>query len=162
VPLFPVRPAGPEDGDEIREIAMLYWEETEVDCFSRTYDLLKAPALLAMSGENVAGVLSYVLEEAEDRLNIVMLNVHPQHHGRRAARSLLAAAEEVAHAHGLSRLVVATSNDDLPALYLYQRCGFVMTEVVPGAILERHGHEEAGFAGIPVRDEVHLERVVSG
>jgi hypothetical protein len=53
--------------------------------------------------------------------------------------------------------VVATSNDDLPALYVYQREGFVITEVAAGAILAHHGREELGFASIPVRDEIRLE-----
>ncbi len=160
LPPLAVRPAGAGDREAIRQVALRYWEETEVDCFGRTYDLLSAPALLAMADDEVAGVLSYVMETDEDRLNVVMLNVHAKYHGRHAARSLLVAAEEIARTHDVSRLVVATSNDDLPALYLYQRCGFVLTEIVPCAILRHHGHVEAGFAGIPVRDEIHLERTV--
>lgn len=156
LPPLPVRAAQPGDYPVIREMALMYWGETEVKCFDRHYDVLALPALLAFSDEQVAGVLSYALEE--DRLNIVMLNVHPEYQGRRTARSLLAMAEAEARAHGLSRLVVATSNDDLPALYLYQRWGFVITEVKPGAILAHHGREEPGFAHIPVRDEIRLER----
>jgi len=135
---------------------MMYWGETEVECFDRTYDVLALPAFLAFCGDEVAGMLSYALEE--DRINIVMLNVHPEYQGRHTARSLLAMVEEEARARGVSRLVVTTSNDDLPALYVYQRWGFVIHEVKPGAILEHHGHEEAGFATIPVRDEIRLER----
>jgi len=155
-PPLPVRDAAPADYDAIREIALMYWGETEQVCFDRQYDVLALPALLACSGENVAGVLSYALEA--DRMNLVMLNVHPEYQGRRTARSLLAAAEGRARAHGCARLVVATSNDDLPALYLYQRWGFVITELRPGAILAHHGREVPGFASIPVRDEVRLER----
>jgi len=156
LPPLPVRAAQPGDYPAIKGVAMMYWGETEVQCFDRTYDVLALPALLVLSDDQVAGVLSYAREE--DRLNIVMLNVHPEYQGRRTARSLLAKAEEEARACGLSRLTVATSNDDLPALYLYQRWGFVITEVKPGAILAHHGREEPGFAGIPVRDEVRLER----
>ena len=78
-----------------------------------------------------------------------------------APRSLLAMTEAETRAHGLSRLVMVTSNDDLPALYLYQRWGFMITEVKPGAILAHHGREEPGFAHIPVRDEIRLERRLS-
>ena len=127
-----------------------------MECFGRTYDALGLPALIAAHDDRVAGVLCYALEE--DRLNIVMLNVHPQYQGRHIARALLSAAEMEARAHGLPRLVVATSNDDLPALYLYQRWGFCIAAVKPGAILAHHGREEAGFAGIPVRDEIQLDK----
>nr|MBC7245110.1 GNAT family N-acetyltransferase [Chloroflexota bacterium] len=156
LPPLPVRAAQPEDCATIKEMALMYWGETEVACFDRTYDILTLPALLACDDGKVAGMLSYALEE--DRLVIVMLNVHPEYQGKRTARSLLAVAEREARARGLSRLVVATSNDDLPALYLYQRWGFVISEVKPGAILAHHGREERGFANIPVRDEIRLER----
>jgi GNAT superfamily N-acetyltransferase len=153
---LPVRAAQPADYPIIQEIAMMYWGETEVESFDRTYNVLMLPALLAHSDGQVAGVLSYALEE--DRLNVVILNVHPEFQGRRTARSLLAMAEEEARARGLDRVVVATSNDDLPALYMYQRWGFAITEIKPGAILAHHGREESGFACIPVRDEIRLEK----
>lgn len=156
LPPLPVRSAQQEDYDAIKEMALMYWGETEVVCFDRTYDVLVLPAWIAHDDDKIAGMLSYALEE--DRLVIVMLNVHPEYQGKRTARSLLAVAEREARARGLSRLVVATSNDDLPALYLYQRWGFVISEVKPGAILAHHGHEERGFASIPVRDEIRLER----
>jgi hypothetical protein len=49
------------------------------------------------------------------------------------------------------------SNYDLPALALYQRNGFRITEVAPGNVAQHHGGELPGFAGIPVRDEIRLE-----
>jgi len=156
LPRVPVRAAGPGDRASIRDTAMMYWEETEVECFGRTYDVLALPALVAAHDGQVTGVLCYAVEQ--DRLNIVMLNVHPEYQGRHVARALLSMAEKEARAHGLLCLVVATSNDDLPALYLYQRWGFVIAAVKPGVILAHHGREEAGFAGIPVRDEIQLEK----
>ena len=152
---LPVRAAGPSDSDAIARMAKMYWNELEVECFDSTYDVAALPAFLAYRGDDVAGVLSYAVER--DCLTIVMLNVHPEFQGRRTARSLLAAAEAEAHKQGLARLAVATSNDDLPALYVYQRWGFVISEVKAGAILAHHGREELGFAAIPVRDEIRLE-----
>lgn len=159
-PRLPVRAAEPGDSVAIQEMALMYWGETEVECFDRTYDVTALPAWLAHNDGELAGMLSYAIQA--ERLVIVMLNVHPQHQGRRTARSLLAMAEHEARDRGLSRLVVATSNDDLPALYLYQRWGFVITGIQVGAILAHHGHEESGFAGIPVRDELRLEKRVAG
>lgn len=153
---LPVRSAVPEDYVAIRRMALAYWGETQVLCFDRSYDVLHLPALVACDGKRTVGMLSYACEEHE--LNLVMLNVHPEYQGRHAARSLLDGAETLARARGVSRLIVATSNDDLPALYLYQRCGFVITEIKVGAILAHHGHAERGFAGIAVRDEMRLER----
>ena len=158
-PPLPVRAAEPGDYAAIKEMALMYWGETEVECFGRTYDVTALPAWLACSDGELAGVLSYAIET--DVLTVVMLNVHPQHQGRRTARSLLAMAEHEARDRGLSRLAVATTNDDLPALYLYQRWGFVITGIQVGALVAHHGHEESGFAGIPVRDELRLEKRIT-
>jgi len=60
-------------------------------------------------------------------------------------------------------MLLSTTNDNLPALYFYQRQGFRISEVLPGeirrALREILGVEEPdGFGGIPVRDEVRLEK----
>ena len=156
LPPLPVRRAQASDYPIIKELALTYWGETEIDCFDRTYDVLTLPAMLALSDDAVAGVLLFALEQ--DRVNIVMLNVRPEYQGRRTARSLLAVVEGHAREERLSKLAVATTNDDLPALYLYQRWGFVICEVKPGVVLTHHGREELGFASIPVRDEIRLEK----
>jgi ribosomal protein S18 acetylase RimI-like enzyme len=90
-------------------------------------------------------------------VNLVMLGVLPQWQGQGAARALVAAVVDVARAEGASRVIVATTNDDLPALYLYQKMGFTITQVRTGRLLEHHGTAERGFAGIPVRDEIQME-----
>jgi hypothetical protein len=71
---------------------------------------------------------------------------------------LLAEAELLARRLKLSRLVVATTNDNLPALYFYQRRGYRLTHVIPEAVIAHLRQEQAGFAGIPVRDEIRLEK----
>jgi ribosomal protein S18 acetylase RimI-like enzyme len=149
-----VRDARPEDHERLEEIALHFWGETEVECFDRMYDILGLPALVAEIDDEVVGFLSYA--EEDERLNLVMLNVLPDYQGHGVGESLLRGAVEQAGGLGLSRLVVATSNDDLPALGFYQRAGFTIEEVLPGRILDHHGGEEQGFAGIPVRDEVRL------
>jgi ribosomal protein S18 acetylase RimI-like enzyme len=86
-----------------------------------------------------------------------MLCVLPRWQGRGAARNLIAAIVNLTRAENASRVIVSTSNDDLPALGLYQRLGFTITGILVGKILEHHGGVEHGFAGIPVRDEIQLE-----
>ena len=142
----------------LEELALRFWGETKVDNFGRAYDVLKLPAFVAQAGEEVAGFHSHSVED--DRMNLVMLNVVPEHQGRGLAKALLGAAVAEAQKLGLNNLVVATSNDDLPALDFHQRAGFVIAEVVPGLLVEHQGRVKEGFAGIPVRDEIRLELLV--
>jgi ribosomal protein S18 acetylase RimI-like enzyme len=150
-----VRAASATDYTRLQELAQHFWGETDVECFDRHYDVLKLPAFVGLSDGEVAGLLSYAIEE--DRMVVVMLAVAPLCQGRDLGSRLLASAVREAEQGALSRVVVATSNDDLPALALYQRAGFAITEVITGRLVEHHGRVEEGFSGIPVRDEIRLD-----
>ena len=156
-PPLTIRPATPADRPHIAELADYFWGEVEVACFGHSYQVDVLPAFVACEGDEIVGTASYALEDEGDTVNLVMLNVLPQWQGWGAARGLIAAVAEIAHAEGASRLIVATTNDDLSALALYQRLGFTITGVLVGKVLEHHGGVEPGFAGIPVRDEIQME-----
>jgi hypothetical protein len=67
-------------------------------------------------------------------------------------------AESLASRLGLARLVAATMNDDLPALYFYQWRGSRLSALIPDSVVAHTRQVAAGFAGIPMRDEVRLEK----
>lgn len=156
-PPLAIRAALLGDYPRIEELALYFWDETVVDCFDRQYDVMACPAFLACEGDAVVGAAPFAEEVAWKALVLVMLNVLPAYQGRGAGRSLLDAVRDEARRRGLDRVLVATTNDDLPALALYQRYGFRITEIVTGRVAEEHGGDLPGFAGIPVRDEVRLE-----
>jgi ribosomal protein S18 acetylase RimI-like enzyme len=156
-PPLTIRPATPADRPRIAELANYFWGEVEVECFDHSYKVDALPAYVACDGDEIVGVASYAHEDEGNAVNLVMLNVLPRWQGRGAARELIAAVTEVAVAEGAARVIVATTNDDLPALGLYQRLGFTITEVLVGKLLGHHGEVEPGFAGIPVQDEIRLE-----
>jgi ribosomal protein S18 acetylase RimI-like enzyme len=151
-----IRPAGPADYCRIEELALYFWGETTVDCFGRQYDVLTCPAFLACNGDEVVGMLSFSFEEQWDAVMVVMLNILPDWQGQDGGRGLLTAMHEDAKKRTLGRLLVATSNDDLPALALYQRYGFRIVEVIPGLLARHHSGEFPGFSGILIRDEIRL------
>jgi len=153
-----IRRALPADRARIEELALYFWGETVVDCFDRQYDVGACPAFVACDGDEVVGLAGFAVEQALGALVLVMLNVLPGWQGRGGGRALLDAVCQEAQARGLARLLVVTTNDDLPALSLYQRYGFRLAEAVPGRVAADHAPDEpVGFAGIPVRDEIRLE-----
>ncbi|MDY6877433.1 MAG: GNAT family N-acetyltransferase [Chloroflexota bacterium] len=154
-PPLTIRPATSADRACIAELANYFWGEVVIRCFGHNYRVDVLPAFVACDGDEIVGVASYAREE--DSVNLVMLNVLPQWQGRGAARGLIMTVAESAHAEGASRLAAITTNDDLPALGLYQRLGFTITRVLVGELLEHHGGVELGFAGTPVRDEIQME-----
>jgi ribosomal protein S18 acetylase RimI-like enzyme len=155
-PALVIRRAVAEDSDRIGELSLYFWDETVVDCFDRQYDVGTCPAFVACDGDEIVGMASYAVEEEWGAVVLVVLNVLPGHQNRGGGRSLIDAVRGEAGRLGLRRILVVTSNDDLPALALYQRHGFRITEVIPGRIAQEHGGDMPGFAGIPVRDEIRL------
>lgn len=154
-PPLTIRPATPADRSRIGELAHYFWGEVEIECFGHTYQVDALPAYLACDVDEIVGLASYAREG--DAVNLVMLNVLLRWQGRGVGRELVMAVAGQARTEGLKRVIAATSNDDLLALGFYQRLGFTITEVLVGRLVEHHGKVELGFAGIPVRDEIHLE-----
>ena len=154
-PPLTIRPATPADRPRIGELAHYFWGEVEIECFGHTYQVDTLPAYLACDVDEIVGLASYAREG--DEVNLVMFNVLLRWQGRGVGRELVMAVADQARTEGVKRVVAATSNDDLLALEFYQRLGFTITEVLVGKLVEHHGKVELGFAGIPVRDEIHLE-----
>jgi GNAT superfamily N-acetyltransferase len=151
-----IRAANASDYPRIGVLSLHFWDETVMDCFDRQYDVLACPAFVACTEDEVAGVASYAIEEEWDAAVLVMLNVLPAYQGRGVGWALLKTLHDMVGKHDLERILVVTSNDDLPALSLYQRYGFHIAEILPGRVAQEHGGEHPGFSGIPVRDEIRL------
>ena len=150
-----VRAAVESDRDAVVALANLFWGELEVDAFGRTFDIERLPAYVAVADGRVVGAASYSLEDRD--IHLVAMQVLPEYQGRGAGRALVEAVLGEGHRVGAQQAILVTTNDNLPALGMYQRMGFVITEVIPGAVVGYHGGvEEVGFGGIPVRDEIRM------
>jgi GNAT superfamily N-acetyltransferase len=120
---------------------------------------LDHPALLAERGRALAGVLTYVIGQDDCEI----LTLHATERGRGVGTALVRAVERLAAGRGCRRLWVLTTNDNVDALRFYQRRGFRLAELHPGAVdrsRERLKPEipEVGDHGIPLRDELVLDK----
>jgi ribosomal protein S18 acetylase RimI-like enzyme len=122
---------------------------------------LDHPALLAMDGDVVAGVLTYIVDGPI--MEILTLHVEQQWAG--CGTSLLRAVERIAAEARCQRLFLITTNDNVDALRFYQRRGFRLAELRPRAV----DHSRAvlkpeipliGNYGIPLRDELVLDKPI--
>ena len=118
------------------------------------------PAVVAEADGERAGLATYALDGADCELvTIDALNI-----GGGIGGALVEAVADAARAAGATRLHLITTNDNLPALRLYQRHGFVLTALRADEIAatrERKPQIPAiGHAGIPIRDELVLERLL--
>jgi GNAT superfamily N-acetyltransferase len=120
---------------------------------------LDHPALVAEheSGD-LAGVLTYVARGPECEI----LTLHAARPWAGTGSVLIEGLRRLADEAGWRRLWVLTTNDNVDALRFYQRRGFRLTELYPGAVDAARDELKpeigrAGAYGIPLRDELVLE-----
>ena len=145
-------------------------DREEVDAFlaehaslrvARRGELLEAvdhPAFVAREDGAVAGVATYVVDGEACEL----LTLHARHHFGGVGTALVEAVVGAARAAGCQRLWVVTTNDNVDALRFYQRRGFRLTQLRPGAVDEcreslKPEIPQIGAHQIPLRDELELE-----
>lgn len=164
-----IRFAETENEDErkaIEAINNFFWNSVEQEIFGRMYNVFECRNILAVplpdepgaldeNHHGIAGQVS-IFEEDEGTLHIVVFNVWPDWHYRGVGRKLLDAVIIECRKLQLPSIKLGTTNDNLPALYFYQRAGFIIEEVIPEEVVRQHGGPPEGFAGIPVRDEIRL------
>jgi ribosomal protein S18 acetylase RimI-like enzyme len=79
--------------------------------------------------------------------------------------TLIESVKAAAGAAGCRRLWLITTNDNLHALGFYQKRGFRLAAVHPGAVNESRKLKPEipliGNDGIPIRDEIELEIVLT-
>ena len=157
-PVF-VREAAEADARATLELFHRDFRRTQVLAFGEMMDLAVLPAVVAEMKGEIAGALAYRL--LPDVLQIVALATDPMWQRSGVGGYLVAEVELMARRRGLGRVIFCTTNDNLPALYFYQRRDYRITELVAGALLPHIKPAFAcGFAGIPVRDEIRLEKVL--
>lgn len=154
-PVF-VREATDADGPAVRALFDRDFGATSVVAFGEVMDLDAVPALVAAMRDEPSGALAYRL--FGESLHIVALATDPMWQRSGVGGHLVAEAELLARRLNLKRVLVATTNDNLPALYFYQRRGYRIIELVPQNLLKHAVRMRPGFAGIPVRDEIRLEK----
>jgi GNAT superfamily N-acetyltransferase len=121
--------------------------------------------------ENVEG---FVLEDsgrwvglvtfATDQDQCEVISLDSLNEGTGNGSLLLEAVVEQAGLRGLRRIIVTTTNDNLRALRFYQKRGFMLRAIRPGALARTRELKPLlgmiGENGIPARDEIELERCV--
>jgi GNAT superfamily N-acetyltransferase len=115
-----------------------------------------APTIVAEMNGELGGALAYRL--VEGGLHIIALASDPMWQRSGVGGHLLAEAELMARRLRIPRVIVSLTNDNLPALYFYQRRGYSVAEWTPNGAAAHVKTTVRGFGGIPVRDEVRLEK----
>jgi ribosomal protein S18 acetylase RimI-like enzyme len=145
---------------QITKLVQRFWGEQQQLTYNRTLTITQLPAYIAKQKNNkIIGFVSYT--QTKNATLIAALGILPQYQNAGIGKQLIKKVEaEAKHLHK-KKLLVSTSNDDLPALALYQKLGFQITQVKPNTIAQKHGKTIKGINGIPVRDEIRLQKTLN-
>ena len=126
-------------------------------------DPLDHPALLAEDPADgrLLGVLTYVVDRDGGHCEVLTLQATRQWQG--VGTALIEAVERLAAQQGCTRLWLITTNDNVDALRFYQRRGFHLAVLHPGAVDDCRARLKpeiptVGNYGIALRDEIQLEK----
>jgi ribosomal protein S18 acetylase RimI-like enzyme len=145
-----------EEKSQVPELVRRFWGEEEQLAFGKRFIVAELPAYVARANGNLVGFTSFA--ETNDAIIIVALGVLPNYQGCRVGTRLIEKVQSEAKKLQKRRMLVSTSNDNLPALAFYQSIDFQIFEVKPNAIAEKHGTIIQGIGGLPIRDELTLQK----
>jgi ribosomal protein S18 acetylase RimI-like enzyme len=120
--------------EKIRELVKRFWGEEEQLAFDTRFIVAELPTYASRAEGQIIGFASYA--ETDDAVIIVALGILPEHQGTGVGKTLVEKIEAEAKRLRKKKLLVSTSNDDLPALGFYQSLGFQIYEVKPNVIAE--------------------------
>ena len=135
-----------------------HWGSESMAVRGQLFRMDELPGLAAEVDGTVVGLATYRIDGATCEL----MSLDSLREGRGVGGALVDAVIELARAAGCARLTLVTTNDNLNALRFYQKRGFRLRALRPGAMdaARRELKPEIpllGENGIPIRDEIELE-----
>jgi GNAT superfamily N-acetyltransferase len=155
-----IRDATPADRAWIRDAIAREWGTPAVVSRGRLHVADELAGLVAMSGREAVGLLTYRIEDRQ--LEVVTLQAFVR--GIGVGTALLEAAKTAARREDCKRLWLVTTNDNSPAQAFYLAVGLRLAAVHRGAVrVSRMLKPEIsvlGVNGVPIDDELEYEVVL--
>ncbi|WP_027410288.1 GNAT family N-acetyltransferase [Anoxybacteroides tepidamans] len=138
-----------------------HWGSSEMVVSTGVYDCKTLDGFAALNEQqDIVGLITYIIKA--DVCEIVSLDSVEE--GKGIGTALLKRLETLVQEHGYNRIQLITTNDNLNALRFYQKRGYQLMRVFPNAVEKARRLKPSipltGFDGIPIRDELLLEKQV--
>jgi len=137
-----------------------HWGGDFVVTRRRSFHVSDVDGFIAEQGQKKVGLITY--EILQNEVEITSINSLSENKG--IGTSLVSKVVKLAHTSLLKRVVLVTTNDNINALRFWQKRGFRLVRVSPGAMAETRKQKPCipllGENGIPIRDEIELEMVL--
>jgi GNAT superfamily N-acetyltransferase len=151
-----VRPVQESDRPTVEWLTTQLWGAAEVVVHDGVFYPATLPGFIAEHAGRIAGLVTF--DVRLDVLEIVTINALDKHTG--IGTLLIEAIRAEAKRRGCREIILTTTNDNIGALRFYQRRGFRLAALRPGAVdrsrLVKPEIPRTGDYGIPLRDEIDL------
>jgi len=155
-----IRPILDFDLPWIKKTATEFWGSNRAVSHGVLFDITRLPGFLACWGEVKSGLITYNIQKFECEI-VSLLSLEQ---GVGIGTELINAVKFSPQVINCTRLWVITTNDNTHALRFYQKLGFSIKTIYPGAILESRKLKPEipliGNHGIPIKDEIELELIL--
>jgi N-acetylglutamate synthase-like GNAT family acetyltransferase len=152
-----VRDIQPADRPVLEQLIPELWGSPLVVSRGRLINPALLPGFIAEKDAQLAGVATYQVENGNCEL-VTINSIFP---GEGIGSALIEHVRRKALDSGCQWLWLITTNDNLNALGFYQKRGFVLAALYPGAVTTaRFLKREIPLVadnGIPIRDEIQLQ-----
>src|SRR5688572_1854057 len=150
-----VREATPVEREKALELFKRDFGHRQLVAYGEAVSLDEAPALVATTDQEIAGALAW--RHFDGAFHILALATDPMWQRSGVGGHLVAEAELLARRQERPRVIVTVANDNIPALYFYQRRGYRLSAILRDSVAAHARDRQAvGFAGIPILDEIQL------
>jgi ribosomal protein S18 acetylase RimI-like enzyme len=160
LPPVAIREASSADREVALELFRRDFGPAQLVAYGEAVSLDQAAALVAETEGDISGALAW--RPFDGALHILALATDSKWQRAGVGGHLVAEAERVASRQGFPRVIVTISNDNLPALYFYQRHAYRLSAILRDSIAAHTmGQRVRGFAGIPILDELQLAKEIT-
>lgn len=154
---FDIRPVEDSDQEWVTSLWRTEWGAEFVVAHGEVIHAGGLPGFIAEQDGQRVGLATYLVRGIACEL-VSLNSLNP---GQGIGGALIDCVRESARQRGCSRLFLITTNDNLHALAFYQKHGFRLRALHPGAVDESRKIKPSiplvAENGIPIRDELELD-----
>jgi GNAT superfamily N-acetyltransferase len=155
-----IRPVEENDRPTVEWLTAQLWGAAEVVVHDGVFYPANLPGFIAERAGRIAGLVTFEIRQGV--LEIATINALDLYQG--IGTLLVDAVRGEARRLGCRQVTLTTTNDNIGALRFYQRRGFRLAAVRPGAVDRSRQRKpeipRIGDFGIPLRDEIDLTLTV--
>lgn len=148
--------------DKVMEFFKKHWGSPKMVISSGIFDCSTLDGFTIINEEDqIIGLITYIIKENECEI----ISLDSLKEGQGIGTSLVQKVESVAVQNKCEILKLITTNDNLLALKFYQKRGFQLSKIHKNAVQRAREIKPeiplVGNDGIPLRDEIELEKLLS-